>query len=317
MIFRLRMAELSGWRRFVARLGSATRRTLRFVFERPRATLWTLLALTCAMVAVGTAVVAAENLDGWADGHPARGASMVVYLGEGVDEAHAKALVGELAKMPGVDRAELVSPDETAKRLQHALGGDAALLDGVDPASLPESVEVTLSPGVRDVVAMSPTVRALRGTAGVEDVVIEDGSEDRTTGTLDTVRAIAWVAAALFAGLALIVALAAVRLRLDRSRREREVAHLLGASPGYFALPTAIAGAVQGAVAAGLAAGLVYVGLQVYGDDLGAMLATSLGHGAALQLAFAPLTEIALFVAVGAGLGLVGGGLAGVSRATR
>ena len=51
--------------------------------------------------------------------------------------------------MPGVQTAELVSAEETGKRLQHALGGDAALLDGVDPASLPESVEVTLAPGVR------------------------------------------------------------------------------------------------------------------------------------------------------------------------
>ena len=317
MIFRLRMAELSGWRRFGARLGAGCRRTLRFAFERPRATLWTLLALTCAMFAVGTAIVAAENLDDWAGAHPARGASMVVYLGEGVDNAHARTLVVELAKMPGVQTAELVSAEETGKRLQHALGGDAALLDGVDPASLPESVEVTLAPGVRDVVAMSPTVRALRGTAGVEDVVIEDGGEDHVAGTLGTVRAIAWIAAALFAGLALIVALAAVRLRLDRSRREREVAYLLGAAPGYFALPSAVAGALQGAIAAGLAAGLVYVGLQVYGDDIGATLASSFGQRSALQLAFVPLTELVLFVAIGAALGLVGGGLAGASRATR
>ncbi len=307
------MAELSGWRTLGARIASATRRTLRFAFERPRATLWTLLAMTCALFAVGVSALTAESLDGWADAHPARGASMVVYLGEGVDDAHAKTLVAELAKMPGVDRAELVPAEETGKRLQRALGGDAALIDGVDPASLPESVEVVLAPGVRDVVAMSSTVRALRGTAGVEDVVIEDAAEDRATGALGTVRAIAWIAAALFGGLALVIALSAVRLRLVRSRREREVAYLLGASPGFFALPNALAGALLGALAAGIAAGLVYVGLQLYGDDLGAML-SSLG---AVQLAFPPLLELALFVAVGAGLGLVGGGLAGATRATR
>ncbi len=307
------MAELGGWRRFTARLRSATRRTLGSAFSRPRATLWTLLALTCALVAVGISALAADHLDGWAEAHPVRGASMVVYLGEGVDDAHAKTLVGELAKMPGVDRAELVPAEETGKRLQRALGGDAALLDGVDPASLPESVEVTLAPGVRDVVAMSSTVRALRGTAGVEDVVIEDASDDRTAGALGTVRAIAWIAAALFGGLALIVALAAVRLRLDRTRREREVAYLLGASPGHFALPNALAGALLGAIAAGLAAGLVYVGIEVYGDDLGAAL-SSFG---AIQIAFPPLAELALFVAIGAGLGLVGGGLAGATRAPR
>ena len=308
------MAELGGWRRLTGRFASGARRTLRFAFERPRATLWTLLALTCALIAVGVSALTAETLDAAVAAHPARGASMVVYLGDGVDRAHAKTLVGELGKMPGVERAELVAPEETGVRLQRALGGDAALLDGVDPASLPESVEVTLAPGVRDVVAMSPTVRALRGTAGVEDVVIEDGGEDRVAGTLDTVRAIAWVAAALFGGLALIISLAAVRLRLDRSRREHDVAHLLGAAPGYFALPSALSGALLGALAAGLAAGLLYVGFVYYSDDITSALSPSLG---AIQLAFPPLAELLLFVAVGAGLGLVGGGLAGASRATR
>ena len=310
MIFRLRMAELGGWRRFAARIASATRRTLGFAFERPTATLWTLLALTCALVAVGISALAAENLDQWSEAHPQRGASMVVYLGDGVDEPHAKALVGELAKMPGVDRAELVPSEETGKRLQKALGGDAALLEGVDPASLPASVEVTLSPGVRDVVAMSPTVRALRGTAGVEDVVIEDATVDSATSTLGTVRAIAWIAAALFAGLALLVCLSSLRMRLDRTRREREVARLLGASPGFFAIPTALAGAVLGAIAAGLAVGIVSIGLELYGDDL----RSAIGQ---IALAFPPLAECALFIAAGAVLGLVGGGLAGMTRATR
>lgn len=310
MIFRLRAAELGGWRRLGARFASAWRRAFAFAFERPTATLWTVLALTCALVAVGVSAIAAENLDTYSDAHPQRGASMVVYLGDGVDESHARNLVGELTKMPGVDRAELVPAEETGRRLQKALGGDAALLAGVEPGSLPMSVEVALSPGVRDVVAMSPTVRALRGTAGVEDVVIEDGAQDKTDSNLATVRSIAWIAAALFAGLALLVCLSSLRMRLDRSKRERDVAHLLGASPGYFAIPTALAGAVLGAIAAGLAVAIVSVGLEVYGDAL----RDAIG---AIRVAFPPLVECALFVAAGATLGLVGGGLAGVSRATR
>lgn len=309
---------------------SSLRRTARLASERPRTTLWTLLALTCALFAVGVAGVIAENLDAWTRAPRGR-ASMVVYLGESVDQAHAAALVAELSGMAGVDHAELVPPAESARRLQVALGlgtaapradgtfagaGDspgAQLLEGIDVASLPASVEVTLAPGVRDVVAMSPTLRALRGTAGIDDVVLEDGGEDRTASAFASVRAIAWTGATLFAGLALVVVLATVRVRLDRGRREVVVARMLGAGPGFLGIPTALAGALQGTLAALIAAGAVYAGVRAYGSSLTDLLAGALGD---VQLVCPPFAEIALFIAAGGVLGLVGGGLAGASRAT-
>ncbi len=295
------------------RMASALRRTLRIAGERPRAGLWTLLALTSAMFAVGIAAVAADNVDRWAH-RPGAGASMVVYLGEGVEEARAHALIAELRALPGVEGAELVPPVESARRLQQALGADTALLDGVDLGSLPSSVEVILAPGVRDVVAMSPTVRALRGAAGVDDVVVEDGGDDRVATALQTVRVVAWSGAALFAGLALIILLAAIRVRLDRSRDELAVAHLLGAGPSFLVIPTALAGALQGAAAALLAAGAVLAVVRAYGDQVIASLTPSLGP---VELRVPAVVELALFVAAGATIGLVGGALAGASRVAR
>jgi len=289
------------------------RRTARIAVERPRAALWTLLALTAALFAVGVAGLVAENVDAWTR-TPRGRASMVVYLGETVDDAHAKQLTAQLAKLPGVDHAELVPAAEAARRLQAALGADNKLLDGVDVASLPASIEVTLAPGVRDVVAMSPTVNALRGAPGIDDVVVESGNEDRVASTLGAVRVVAWSGAALFAGLALIVVLATVRVRLDRGRKEVAVARLLGAGPGYIAIPSALAGMLQGALAAMLALGAVYAAVHAYGASLTDTLSSALGS---IELSTPPVPELALFVAIGAGLGLLGGGLAGVTRVAR
>jgi cell division protein FtsX len=299
--------------RVFTRAASALRRTLRIAGERPRAALWTQLALTSALFAVGIAALAAENVDRWAQ-RPSAGASMVVYLGDGVEDARANELLAELHALPGVERAELIAPAESARRLQQALGADTALLDGVELGSLPSSVEVTLAPGVRDVVAMSPTVRALRGAPGVDDVVVEDGGDDRVATALNTVRVVAWSGAALFAGLALIIVLAAIRVRLDRSRDELAVAHLLGAGPGFLVIPTALAGALQGAAAALLAAGAVLGVVRLYGGDVVASVASSLGP---IELVLPTGIELVVFVAAGAALGLVGGGLAGASRVAR
>lgn len=282
--------------------------------ERPRAALWTTLALTCALFAVAVAAIAATNVDRWAAERPGSTASMVVYLGEGVTDARAGELVAELRGLEGVERADVVPPAESARRLVKSLGSDAALLEGIDVATLPGSVEVTLAPGVREVVAMSPTVRALRGAPGVADVVVEDRGDDRISGALSTVRTIAWGAAALFAGLALVTVLAAIRVRLDRGRQELAVLELLGAGPAFIAVPTALAGALQGILAALLAALVLAIGLHVYGDSIADALTSSLGP---VELAIPGAAMLGMFVAAGALVGLVGGGLAGASRVAR
>jgi cell division protein FtsX len=283
---------------------SAMCRGARLATGRSRLALWTLLALASAMFVAALAVVTAATIDRWAAAHPGSGGAMVVYLSDGVDDARARVLVAELAALRGVERAELVPPGESARRLTRALGADATLLDGVEVASLPGSVEVQLSPGVRDVIAMSPTVRALRGAAGVADVVIEDAADDRVAAALHTARSVAWVGAALFAGLAVVIAVAAIRIRLDRSPEQAEVLHLLGAPPAFAAVPSALAGGLHGAAAAVLA-----------GAALAALAwgrTTALGS---VEVAAPPLAALAGLIAVGSLVGLIGGGLAGVARA--
>lgn len=284
-------------------LASSLRRTARIAVERPRAGLWTLLALTCALLAASVAAIAAISIDRWAASRPGAPASLVVYLGEGVSEARAAALAGELRELRGVLGVELVPAAESARRLLAAIGGEPALLEGVDPAALPASVEVALAPGVRDVIAMSPTVRALRGAPGVAGVVVDEPAGAPGAPALDAARTLAWAGAALFAGLALIVVLAAIRVRLDRGRRELAVARLLGAGPGFVLVPTALAGALSGLAAAGLAALAVGLGAHLLAGSLGAHL---VAPGAA---------ELAALLGAGAILGALGGGLAGASRA--
>ena len=283
----------------IARIAAGLERAAAIALGRPRAALWTTLALAGALFVAAGAVVAAAAIDRWAAAHPGAGASMVVYL-DGVDGPRAQALAGELAALRGVERAELVPAAASASRLTRALGADAALLDGIDLASLPASIEVRLAPGVRDVVAMSPTLRALRGAPGVADVVVEDGSGDPLAPALATARAIAWPGAALVCALALIIALAVLRLGLPRAEREAAVLALLGASPGFTAIPSALAGALHGACAALVA----LLGIAIAARANGAALA-------GLDLAPA----IGALLGAGALVGAVGGGLAGAARA--
>ncbi|MEJ7602492.1 MAG: permease-like cell division protein FtsX [Kofleriaceae bacterium] len=298
----------------ITRLRSALARTARIATERPRAMLWTLLAMTCALFAVGIAVIAARNVTHWTAERPHGTASMVVYLAEGTTDARASELVGQLRSLQGVERADLVPAVESSRRLVGALGADAAMLEGIDLASLPASVEVTLAPGVRDVVAMSPTVRALRGAPGVAELVVDDRGEQRVSSSLGAVRWIAWAAAALFSGLALMTVLASIRVRLDRGDRELAVAELLGAGPGFTVVPTALAGALQGVAAALISLLGLAVVVHLYGPGVTETLSTVVNP---VELVTPSALELVAFVGGGALLGFVGGALAGASRVAR
>jgi cell division protein FtsX len=291
-----------------AKTASAMRRALRIAIDRPRTALWTLLALTCALFVVGAAAIAASSVDRWARDRPGASASMVVYL-ENATAERATALAGELRALHGVEQVELVPAEESARRLVSSLGADAALLDGVDVQALPASIEVKLAPGVRDVVMMSPTVRALAKSENVVEVAVENVEENKIAGVLATVRRIAWTGAALFAGLALITILASIRVRFDPRSQEMRVVHLLGGGSAFVIIPRALAGALSGIAAALLAAGALQLVLALYGDAIEGVLATSLMAPAALR--------VLVFVGVGAALGLVGGALAGASRVAR
>lgn len=293
----------------IRKLASMFRRTGRIAVERPRAALWTTLALTCALLAVGLAATTALTIDRvvTTETGSATRAGLVVYLGEGVSEQRANTLAGELRSLSGIEKVELVTAQESAKRLVGALGKGAPMLEGVDVDALPASVEVTLAPGVRDVVAMSPIVRELRGTTGVSEVVVEDSPEEHPKGgALGSVRTLSWLAAALFAGLALLTALSSLRVRFEETQRGRHsewsVVELLGGGPSYLVIPTALAGALQGLFAAAIAGGLLLLGLHVYGEKVPVEIVVPEG------------AMVVIFLGGAAAIGLLAGGLAGVAR---
>ncbi|HEY4055467.1 MAG TPA: permease-like cell division protein FtsX [Kofleriaceae bacterium] len=294
---------------FGGAMDALLRRATRMLAEQKRLTAWTLALASCAMFVVALALTAVRHIDQWTQ-HSGSGSSMVVYLGESVDEAKATALVAQLRTLPGVDHAELVPPAESAKRLQQALGADTALLDGVELGSLPASVEVTLAPGVRDIVAISPTVRALRDSPGVDDLVLDDGGDEKTAAALSTVRAAVWVVSLLLAALSIVMTFGALRVRLDRGDKEARVLDLLGASPSFSVVPSAIAGAMLGLAAAFLAAVALAVTLGAYGDSMVAALRASLG---AIELS--PLDGLMLvgFLGMGALLGAFAGAWAALA----
>jgi len=285
-----------------ARLAHLGRRLLRALSHQPRRVAWAIGAVAASLLAFALVDLAARNVDAWT-GTWTGEASMVVYLDEGVADERARALADELAAIGGVRDVEYVPASEAARRLRAALGTHSDLIAGVEDTALPASLEIVLDPGVRDVAAVSPIVDRLRATAGVEDVELVGEWVEQAGAVLAAMRTAAWALLGLLGGLAIWIVATTARLRVVGVAEEARIAELLGAPAGFVRWPHVVAGALHGAIGGAIAV----LGLRaVYGaiaSDVVAALAGALGE---VRVSFLPAAEVALVIALGAGLGLAG-----------
>lgn len=286
------------------------RRTAHIALDQPRLAMWTFVATTCAFAIAGAALLSSEGAARLVLHDPTGSSSMVIYLGEGIGETAGQQLATQLAAMPGVVDATLVPVSESASRLAQALSADPALLEGVDLTSLPASIEVGLSRGAREVIAISPTMQALRDTPGVVDVVVEADDRSGSEDVPQRIGGLAERAAIVIAALALVMAMGVMRVWLERDRDAYRVFHLLGASPGFAWGPSVLAGALLSGAAATSATILLAIAIASYGHQIAAVLAP-LG---AIHIAFPSGTAVLSCIAVAVTAGAMAGWLAGDSR---
>ncbi len=208
---------------------------------------WSFAVACAAVLLVAAALAGGRAVSTWARPHGGQ-AQLVVYLAQDTDAEVRARLAEELGQLGGVTGVETVAPEEALRRLRTALAADQALLDGVEPETMPASLEASLEPGLEAVLPMSPTFAALRQHAAVEDVVIEPAPPDTLASAM---RALApWTerAALLVAGLAALCLFAVVRLAFALPRQELAVARLLGAGPAFHLIPMALAAALVAAL---------------------------------------------------------------------
>jgi cell division transport system permease protein len=290
-----------------ARTASVFRRTKQQLCDQPRLTLWSTL-VSAAFIAV--ALLAYLGVQGYREWQARyrHGASMVVYLNQRVDSVAGKGLASDLIKLAGVTRAEYVSPQESESRLRIALSGSEQLLDGIEPNSMPASIELVLEPGIRDVIEISAPFQQLRQSGQIEEVDISGEWSDNTSDALGVIGEGIVIIGMIFAVAAGLVVLLAARLRWQQSGALTAVARLLGASSFHTKLPAALAGGIASMVAALLAVGFVAALHSQVSLVMLAQFAPSMGN---ISVASLTASVAAIVVAVSTAVGILGASLAG------
>jgi cell division protein FtsX len=262
--------------------------------------------IALSLLLVGVVELAALNVrhlsQGWGGD-----VQMTVYLEDGVTPARAGKVAAALAKLPGVVGVRSVDAHEAWGRLQRSLGARADLLDGVEESFLPASIEVSLKPGVAEVLRAHPAFERLRHTAGVEDVELMGNWASRLRDIEHLLSVAGWAVAALVFCACLYIVGSTIRLGVFARRDEIEIWKLVGATNGFVKAPFLVEGGVQGALGTTLAVALLYGLYRLASPHVEAVLGGFMASG---PLGFFTPAQLAFAIAGGALLGLCGSALA-------
>jgi cell division transport system permease protein len=285
---------------------SLVERVLAGARDKPLIQLVAVGTIALSLLLVGVVELTALNVKKLARGWGAD-VQMTVYLEDGVTPQRAQKVAAALAKLPGVVGVRTVDSHEAWTRLRRSLGARADLLDGVEEDFLPASIEVSLKPGVAEVLRAHPAFERLRHTAGVEDVELMGNWTGRLRRLERLLSAAGWAVAALVLCACLYIVGSTIRLGVFARRDEIEIWKLVGATDGFVKAPFLVEGGLQGALGTGLAVALLYALYRLASPRVEAVLGGWLASG---PLGFFAPSQLALAVGCGALLGLCGSALA-------
>ena len=224
--------------------------------------------------------------------------AMSVFFAPQLSPAAAHDLQQRIGRLAGVRALVFVSPDAALRDLSSrlAIKDDLAAL-GANP--LPASVLLTTAPGAN----LSAIETALRSMPGVDRIVIERAWLERLEAVSQLVARLSWLAGAMLALTAAVVAGSAVRLAIDERLEEVLVLRLVGATDAQIRRPFLYLGLWYG-LGGGLLGALVLS--SGIGAITGPLLALSASYGVDIRVSgFDPALLLALILG-GALLGIVG-----------
>lgn len=281
--------------------GYVVARGLRGMGQAPAVQLLAVSTMAVCMLLLGVVMLVWSNAQGivhaWGLDVP-----VTVYLADDAEPAEVEAVVHRLQALPEVAHVERVSPQQALERLAEGLGDDGALLDGLDPAVLPASLEIGLVAGT-DPDFGHVLAEGLGDQPVVEEVAVAGAWAGRAHELLATLEDLALGAGLLVSLACMAIVWSTIRLGVYARRAEIQILRLVGGTRRFVHGPFVFEGMVQGVLGAAVALGILWLGFDAVRPFLERGLSLLFAGG---SLRFFGPQELGVGVAFGAGLGLLG-----------
>jgi cell division protein FtsX len=290
----------------------ALSRGLHGMAQSPLVQLLAIGTMAVCMLLLGTATLLLQNAQRVANDLGVD-TPVTVYMLPGSSPNAIADLQARVAELPEVAAVERVTPEMALARLQDGLGrGDslasvgeserAELLAGIDPNTLPDSLEIALVPGVEPGFADALADR-VAGMDGVEQASALGPWVQQVERMLTTLRWLAFGIAALVSLACMAIVWSTIRLGVFARRSEIEILRLVGGTGRFVRGPFVVEGVLQGVLGTALAIACLWLGFELIRPFLERGLALVFAAG---SLRFFTVVEIGLALGFGAVIGLIG-----------
>jgi cell division transport system permease protein len=180
--------------------------------------------------------------------------SVTAYMKEDVSDAEAQQTVGVIRRNRNVENVRYISKTEALKELRKTLKDADYILEGLNEAPLPASLEIRLKRGSVQPESVKTFIADLRKMNGIEDIQYGE----KLLSSIHSIRSGVRTAGIIFmvimgAGITFIC-YSTVKILFYRRKEEIETLKLLGATRTFIRTPFVLEGSALGA--AGGAAGL-------------------------------------------------------------
>ncbi|GMR05393.1 MAG: permease-like cell division protein FtsX [Thermodesulfobacteriota bacterium] len=232
-------------------------------------------------------------LSGWGDR-----TQVVVYLKDSAPPS--KKLKRDVMAMDGVKSVRYISRKDALDELRAGMKGHESVLEGVDAAALPASLEIKLADAYGDPGKAGKVVRGLKAMDWAEEVQYSRQWVEQFSSFLRFLEL-----GALFIGVFLALATVfiisnTIRLAVYARKDEIEVLSLVGASEAYIKVPFFIEGVVQGVAGGALAMIILVFARYVLASNIPQYF------GFAVEMPLSAPVLLGVLVAAGVVMGVAG-----------
>lgn len=228
---------------------------------------------------------------------------VIAYLKKGTSLSEVETILRQIRQLDGVETVNYLSPFDAMAFLESRLGRQKNLLEGVQPAILPASIEIRLKKDYWGQTRIGDVVAHLKEVSQIEEIQYGQEWIETFSVIVHLVRLTQWILGGLLLAAIIFIVSNTLQLTIASRREEIEAMQMVGAKPAFIQVPFYVEGLIQGVLGAGMAMGLLYL---LYKVVLLTVTPVMKGWMAGIPILFLPPETIAWILCGGIVIGLFG-----------
>ena len=283
-------------------LGNAMRRALRNMKGNLFPNLTTIAVIGISLLIFSSFSLIAFNLTSllkiWEEKF-----EVIAYMKQGTSLSEVESILKQIRQLDAVETVNYISPFDALAFMKSRLGRQKNLLEGIQPAVLPSSIEIRLKKDYWGQTKLDEVISHLKQVSQIEEIQYGQEWIETFSVLVHLVRLTQWILGGLLLAAIIFIVSNTLQLTISSRREEIEAMQMAGANPAFIQVPFYMEGLIQGLLGAGMATGLLFL---LYKVVLVAITPLMKGWMAGVPILFLPWETIGRVLLGGMVLGLFG-----------